>query len=123
VVRGWIGITRVTGLNEETAAALGIRGEQGVVVMELIRGSPADRAGVAPGVGIVAVNGFKFSGDRLRDALKAKAPVDLLVENAEFYRTLRVDYSAGERYPQLERDADKADALTAILTPLAPRQK
>jgi predicted metalloprotease with PDZ domain len=108
---------------QDLTASLGLQCGDDGLVKDVIVGSPADRAGVAPGVGIVAVNGFKFSGDRLRDALKAKAPVDLLVENAEFYRTLTVDYTAGERYPHLERDADKADALTAILTPLAPRQK
>jgi serine protease DegS len=57
VVRGWIGITRVSDLNEETSAALGVRGEQGVVVMELVRSSPADRSGVLPGDVIVAVDG------------------------------------------------------------------
>jgi serine protease Do len=45
VVRGWIGITRVTDVNEDTAATLGLRGVQGIVVMELIRRSPADVAG------------------------------------------------------------------------------
>jgi Do/DeqQ family serine protease len=57
VVRGWIGITRVSDLNEETSAALGVRVGQGVVVMELVRRSPADRSGVLPGDVIVAVDG------------------------------------------------------------------
>jgi Do/DeqQ family serine protease len=57
VVRGWIGITRVSDLNEETSAALGVRGAQGVVVMEIVRSSPADRSGVLPGDVIVAVDG------------------------------------------------------------------
>ena len=108
---------------QDLSASLGLQCGDDGLVEDVILGGPADRAGVAPGVGIVAVNAFKFSGDRLRDALKAKAPVELLVENAEFFRTLKVDYAAGERYPQLERDTGKADALTAIFTPLAPPKK
>jgi S1-C subfamily serine protease len=70
VVRGWIGITRVSDLNEETSAALGIRGEQGVVVMELVRQSPADRSGVLPGDVIVAVDGRRVEdAGQLRNEL------------------------------------------------------
>jgi len=75
VVRGWIGITRVSDLNEETAAALNVRGEQGVVVMELVRRSPADRAGVLPGDVIVAVDGRNvLDAGQLRNEL-ARAEV------------------------------------------------
>ena len=75
VVRGWIGITRVTDLNEETAASLRLRATQGVVVMELIRGSPADRAGVLPGDVIVEVDGHDVeNAGQLRNEL-ARAEV------------------------------------------------
>ena len=75
VVRGWIGITRVTDLNEETAASLRLRAAEGVVVMELIRGSPADRAGVLPGDVIVEVDGHDVeNAGQLRNEL-ARAEV------------------------------------------------
>ena len=75
VVRGWIGITRVTDVNEDTAAALGLRGAQGIVVMELIRQSPADLAGVQPGDVIVAVDGRQVEdAGQLRNEL-ARAEV------------------------------------------------
>ena len=105
---------------QDLTASLGLQCGDDGIVKDVILGGPADQAGIAPGYSIVAVNGFKFSNDRLRDALKSRAAVDLLVENAEFYRTLTVDYAAGERYPHLERDTGQADLLTAILTPLAP---
>jgi len=70
VVRGWIGITRVTDVNEDTAPALGLRGVQGIVVMELIRSSPADRAGVLPGDVILAVDGREVeNAGQLRNEL------------------------------------------------------
>jgi len=54
VVRGFIGITKISDVADESA--LGEVG-QGVVVVELLRGSPADRAGVEPGDVVVAVDG------------------------------------------------------------------
>jgi len=75
VVRGWIGITRVTDVNEDTAPALGLRGVQGIVVMELIRGSPADEAGILPGDVILAVDGREVEdAGQLRNEL-ARAEV------------------------------------------------
>jgi len=42
----------------------------------------------------------------------------MLVRDGEVFQTLRVDYHAGERYPQLVRDAAKPDLLSAILAPM-----
>jgi hypothetical protein len=70
---------------------------------------------------VVAVNGRKFSGARLTDALKAaandKAPVQLLVENTEYYKTVPLDYHDGPRYPHLIRDSSKRDLLGDIIKP------
>jgi S1-C subfamily serine protease len=54
VVRGWIGITKISDVADQSG--LSERG-RGVVVVELLRGSPADRAGVEPGDVVVAVDG------------------------------------------------------------------
>jgi serine protease Do len=48
VVRGFIGITKISDVADDSG--LGETG-QGVVVVEMLRGSPADRAGVEPGDG------------------------------------------------------------------------
>jgi hypothetical protein len=54
----------------------------------------------------------------LRDAIarakNSKEPMELLVENADFYQTYRVDYHGGERYPHLEPLSGKTDMLTEI---------
>ena len=72
---------------------------------------------------IIAVDGRKFSPDLLREALaRAKgggAPIELLVENAEYYKTVRVEYHDGERSPHLVRDPSKPDVLESIVRPLA----
>ena len=54
----------------------------------------------------------------LRDALKAgkdsTVPLELLVENTEYYKTYKLDYHGGERYAHLVRDESKPDLLSEI---------
>jgi predicted metalloprotease with PDZ domain len=92
-------------------------------IPDVVPESPAAKAGIGPGMHLVAVNGRRWSKENLREAIKASRsrPVELLVENAEYIRPFRLDYSGGERYPQLERDSTKPDLLTKIIAPLARR--
>ncbi len=62
VARGAIGITRITEVTEENAAQLGLKEPGGVVVLELLRGSAADRGGLEPGDVVVTVNGKTVEG-------------------------------------------------------------
>lgn len=84
---------------------------------------PAGKAGLAPGMKLISINGRTWSGDALHDAMavaKTKAtPLEFLVENGSFQQTYRVDYRGGERYPHLERDAAKPDLLGEIIKPHA----
>lgn len=92
-------------------------------ITDVLPGSPAAKAGVAPGEKLVAVNGRHGSKDVLLDAVgatKAGAPLELLVDNHEFYRACRLDYRGGLRYPRLVRDASKPDVLGEILAAHAP---
>jgi serine protease Do len=57
VVRGWVGITRITDVTPENAQDVGASEAGGVVVLEMLRGSPADRAGLQPGDIVIAVDG------------------------------------------------------------------
>jgi hypothetical protein len=79
---------------------------------------PAALAGIGPGMRLVAVNNHKYSPDVLRDALKAgkttTTPLELLVENTDYYQTYKLDYHGGERYPHLVREDSKPDLLTEI---------
>jgi hypothetical protein len=75
---------------------------------------------VPPGSKLIAVNGRKWTDDRLREALresKRRKTVELVVENGEFVTTHTLSWSGGERYPQLVRVPGKPDLLTAIITP------
>ena len=43
--------------------------------------------------------------------------MELIVENGSYFKTVRVDYHGGLRYPHLERAAGESDVLTAIAKP------
>jgi hypothetical protein len=54
-----------------------------------------------------------------RDALSAgknsSQPLQLLIENTDYFRTFSLGYHGGEKYPHLVRDESKPDVLTDIL--------
>ena len=90
----------------------------------MIIGSPAHKAGVGPGMKLVAVNERKWSPIALSSAIKvaqgSNQPIELLIENAQFFKTYSVDYHDGEKNPHLERTAGQPDVLGDILKPMTP---
>ena len=103
------------------AYSIGLLLKEDGEIADTIEGMPAAKAGIGPGMKVVAVNGRRFTGEVLRDALKAgksnSEPLQLLVENTEYYRTYKLDYHGGEKYPHLVRDESKPDMLSDILKP------
>ncbi|MGB8986285.1 MAG: M61 family peptidase [Candidatus Sulfotelmatobacter sp.] len=103
------------------AFSIGLDLREDGVIVDTIEGMPAALAGIAPGMKLVAVNSRQYTPEVLRDALKAgksgTAPLELLVENTDYYKTYELDYHGGERYPHLVRDDSKPDLLTEIYKP------
>ena len=95
--------------------SLGILAEEDGTIRDVIPGTPASKAGLAPGMKLIAVNGRKYSKDIIRDALKLGAgstlPLELLAANGEFYNTYSVDYHGGQRYPYLVRETSTPELL------------
>jgi predicted metalloprotease with PDZ domain len=88
------------------------------VIVDTIENMPAALAGVGPGMKLIAVNGRRYTPQVMRDSLKAgktsTTPLELLIENTDYYKTYKLDYHGGERYPHLVRDESKPDLLTEI---------
>ena len=82
---------------------------------------PAFKAGLAPGMEIVAVNGMAADADKIAAAITAAKgatqPIEMIVKDGDQYRTVSFDYHDGLRYPHLERIEGTADRLGDILTP------
>jgi predicted metalloprotease with PDZ domain len=101
--------------------SIGISVHEDGTIADVLYGGPEQKAGVAPAVKLIAVNGRQYNPTVLREAVAAKQPVDLLVKNGEFYRTHRVDYTGGERYPHLVREEGTPDLLAGIISAKAAR--
>jgi predicted metalloprotease with PDZ domain len=88
-------------------------------VVDVVTGSPAFAAGVAPDMQILAIGGRKWSGATARDVIikaeKSSGPIELIVASADLVHVLHVDYHGGLKNPHLVRDASKADLLSQIL--------
>jgi len=98
--------------------SLGIELDKDGKLRDVVPGSPADMAGLAPDMKIAAVNGRRYSKDVLRDAIAASAQsgkVELLCENKEFFRSFSLEYRGGRRHPAIERDAGRSDLVSDIL--------
>jgi len=90
-------------------------------ILDTAEQRPAARAGAGPGMKLVAVNGHRYSPQVLDAAITAAherhQPIELLLENADFFRTLKLDYYDGARYPHLVRIEGRPDLLAEALRP------
>jgi hypothetical protein len=104
--------------------SLGLMLKEDGYIADVLPGSPADKEQVGAAMKLVAVNGRRWTPEILRGAVKAattnQAPIELLIENSEYFKTYRLTYSDGEKYPCLDRDPSKPDLLSQILQPLTP---
>lgn len=102
--------------------SLGLRVNAAGTLIDVLKDSPADKAGFGPGMKLVAVNGRAFTPGVLRTEIgnaEGSGPaIEFIIENSGFYRLLKVDYHGGERYPALERVSTSPDMLDEILQSL-----
>jgi predicted metalloprotease with PDZ domain len=98
--------------------SLGLSVNDDGVVKDTVEGMVAAKAGIGPGMKIVAVNGRRITADVWRDALRASkssaSPIELIVENTDYFRVVKLDYHGGEKFPHLVREESKPDLLTEI---------
>jgi predicted metalloprotease with PDZ domain len=103
--------------------SIGIRVKEDGELQDVIPGTPAYEAGIAPGMKLIAVNGRRFSPDVLRDNLLATtatpATLTLLVESEEFFTQHSFQYGKGLSEPHLERDGSKPDLLEQHIAPIS----
>jgi len=90
-------------------------------IQDVLWNSPAFKAGMGPGMKLVAVNGRAFDADKdvLKDAIAAaktgNAPIKLLVREQDTFMSFDVDYHGGLKYPVLTPIAGKTDYLDQII--------
>jgi predicted metalloprotease with PDZ domain len=93
------------------------------LLTEVVWGSPAFQAGLTVNTTLIAVNGRTPTPELLKDAVTRAARggnlVELIVRNGDRFRTVRLDYRDGLRYPHLEPIAGRPDGLSPLLAPRA----
>lgn len=92
------------------------------LIGDIIPDSPASKAGLAPGMKLLAVNGRRFTPDSLKNAVaatKGGGKLELLAENGDFFKTHTLDYKDGTRYPRLVKADGKPDILADVMKPKA----
>jgi predicted metalloprotease with PDZ domain len=98
--------------------SIGLIVKEDGTVIDVLAGTPADAAKLAPGMKIVAVNSRTYNPERLEEAIKASVHaggVDLLVNSSDYFEILHLAHAGGLRFPHLERDPAKPDLLSEIL--------
>ncbi|MBS0377398.1 MAG: M61 family peptidase [Proteobacteria bacterium] len=102
--------------------SLGFYANEDATLSDIIPGSPADAALLAPGDRLIAVNGRRFAPEELRDALGASArgvpTLTLLIERGDQFRTVELHYEGGPREAHLVPVAGAANLLDRISAPL-----
>jgi len=94
---------------------------EGHKIPNVVWGSPAFAAGLAPSSTLLAVNGRSYKAEWLKDVITdaktSGAPIELLVKSGDMYRTVRLSYRGGLRYPKLERIEGVPDRLSELFAP------
>jgi hypothetical protein len=85
-------------------------------------GGVADKAKLAPGQKLIAVNGRVISGDGVVEAVVAAKtgtdPIHFLMQSETYIKPVDIDYHGGMLYPVMVRDETKKDYLDEITSPL-----
>ena len=103
VIRGWVGV-EAQEITDELADSFGLPNTDGALIAGIVRGSPADRAGIKPGDVLLAVNGKEVKDPQIMlDLIAALKPEDKAKFRLRRDRnTLEVSVLIGKR-PTLKR--------------------
>ena len=111
----------ISGKQADLTSSVGMLVKDDGTIIDIVPGKAVDRAGIGPGMKVVAVNSQRWSADLIRQAVAATGngsrPLELLVENSGYFFSRTLDYKEGAKYPTLECDPAKADLLTNVIEP------
>jgi predicted metalloprotease with PDZ domain len=96
-------------------------------ITDVLVDSPAYKAGLGPGMKLVAINGRRASDELLRQAIReskgSTQPIELIVDHDGFIKLIKIEYHDGERYPHMIRVSGTAAFIDDILKPMTAHPK
>jgi serine protease DegS len=98
VIRGWLGI-EAQEINQELAASFGLKAPRGVIIASVVRGGPADRAGLRAGDVLLSVDGQPILDPRqtMSDIAEVPPGTELPVTVVREGERVKVTLEVGER--------------------------
>jgi predicted metalloprotease with PDZ domain len=107
--------------DKDFAYSIGMEVRPDGTIWDVHIGSPAQLAGLAPGMRIITINQHSFSIDGLQQAIQdakdTTAPIVCTVDNTGVVTTVALSYHGGQQYPFLERIPGTEDRLLEIAEP------
>jgi predicted metalloprotease with PDZ domain len=99
--------------------SIGMSVKKDGTIFDVLTGTPAYEAGLGPNMTVLAVDGHVYSADALNESIAhpQNGKISLVVRNFSSVETHQVHYSAGVRYPHLERIPGSHDYVSEILEP------
>jgi len=98
---------------------VGARLSEKGAVTDVREDSPAWKAGLSPGMQVVAVDGRASSGNlwyaAIANAKGSTTPIHLRVKDSSWYAEIDVDYHDGAKYPHFEWIPSTSDMLAEIM--------
>jgi predicted metalloprotease with PDZ domain len=106
--------------------SVGMKIKEDGLIADVLMNTPAGSVGITPATHIIAVNNRQFTITILREAIQKAVtdmtPIELLIKNGEYFKTYKLDYHGGEKFPHLTRVDNTADLLSDILAPKAGKK-
>jgi len=104
----------------EERFSLGFLLQEDGAVVDVVRDSPAWKAGLGPGMKLLTVDQQQWSPQVLRNSIAAdhnsSAPIGVSVRNGPVNFTTAIEDHSGLSYPRLEQNAN-SDLMSEILRP------
>lgn len=124
VVRGWLGVV-IQEITPDITEAIGVK--EGILVAQVVKGSPADRAGLKVGDIIVALNGRKLKDvrDLQLSVMRTRPGTEVSLTIIREGKEKEIKVKVGELPEKLSEKpkAQGGDNLGLSLRDLTPREK
>jgi serine protease Do len=136
--RGWLGV-KIQQVSDEIADSLGLKKTMGALVLEVSKGSPADKAGIVPGDVITSYDGKEITEMRFLPRMVAETKVGKSVSITYWHKNAsktaqitlgELDEQAEQAQNEMDSDksaspknkqADSESVLGMSIAPLTPQ--
>jgi predicted metalloprotease with PDZ domain len=116
-----VGPGELEGSSINAMFSVGLKLDRSGKILDVLWQGPAFKAGMAPGMKLLAINDQAYSAQVLRagiaQAQKTRKPLQIRAQADGVTNVYTVDYDGGLKYPHLVREQGTTDYLGQILAP------